>query len=405
MSNPGKIPAMPKKTIRDLSPGARPVFVRVDFNVPLKAGRITDTTRIDAALPTLKDLAARGARLVVASHLGRPKGGADEPEFSLAPVAAYLKQHWPGGAVHFAQDCIGPEVETRATALKPGELLLLENLRFHPGEKKNDPEFAAALARLAGQYVDDAFGVCHRSHASVVGVPKILGGGYAGLLLEKEIHFLHGLYEQPAHPFIAVLGGAKISDKLQLMERLAHKVDAFVVGGGMAYTFLRAQGHTVGKSLVDADRLLWAATFLDQMKAGGRKIYLPVDHLGAQQTDAMFADLIETVDIPDTIAAYDIGPVTARQFRSVIETAKTVFWNGPMGIFENPVFSAGTNAVAEAMASVKGTTIVGGGDSVAAVNGAGLADKMTHISTGGGASLQLLSEGTLPGIEALSEKS
>jgi phosphoglycerate kinase len=395
---------MAKKTIRDLTPGVKPVFVRVDFNVPLRDGSITDTTRIDAALPTLRDLASRGARLVVASHLGRPRGAGAEPQFSLAPVAGYLKSQWKAGAVQFAQDCVGPAVEQQSAGLKTGDLLLLENLRFHAGEKKNDPEFAAALARLAGQYVNDAFGACHRAHASVVGIPKLLGGGVAGLLLEKEIHFLHGLYEQPAHPFIAVLGGAKISDKLQLMERLAHKVDAFVVGGGMAYTFLRAQGHTVGRSLVDADRLMWAATFLDQIKAAGRKIYLPVDHLGAQQTDAMFADRIDSVDIPDTIAAYDIGPVTARQFRSVIETAKTVFWNGPMGIFENPVFSAGTTAIAEAMAAVQGTTIVGGGDSVAAVNGAGLADRMTHISTGGGASLQLLSEGTLPGIEALTEK-
>ena len=393
---------MKKQTIRDLQPDGKRVFVRVDFNVPLRGGRVADDTRITAALPTLEWLAGQGAKLIVASHLGRPQG-LREAKYSLAPVAGHLKTLWTRGTVTMAPDCVGDEIEAMSRALQPGAILLLENLRFHPEEERNTPSFARALAKLAELYVNDAFGASHRAHASITGVPGVLHGGAAGLLLEKEIKYLKDGLDNPARPFVVILGGSKVKDKIPLMEKLAEKVDTFIIGGAMAYTFLRAQGHSIGDSLFDAEKLSWCAQFLEKMKTAGKPIHLPVDHLGAQQTDAMFCEPVKGVDIPEGLTAFDIGPKSIADFQAVIRAAHTVLWNGPMGVFENPLFSTGTTAVAEAMAAVKGTTVVGGGDSVAAVNGAGLADKMTHISTGGGASLELLSEGTLPGIEALSD--
>jgi phosphoglycerate kinase len=318
-------------------------------------------------------------------------------------VAGRLKSLWKRGPVTMAPDCVGDEVEAMSRALQPGAILLLENLRFHPEEERNTPSFARELAKLADLYVNDAFGASHRAHASITGVPGLLHGGAAGMLLEKEIKYLKDGLDNPARPFVVILGGSKVKDKIPLMEKLAPKVDTFIIGGGMAYTFLRAQGNSIGDSLLDPEKLGWCAQFLEKMKAAGKPVHLPVDHLGAQQTDAMFCEPVRGADIPDGLTAFDIGPKTIADFQAVIRAAQTVLWNGPMGVFENPLFSNGTTAIAEAMAAVHGTTVVGGGDSVAAVNGAGLADKMTHISTGGGASLELLSEGTLPGIEALSD--
>lgn len=393
---------MKKKTIRDLQPDGKRVFVRVDFNVPLKHGRVADDNRITAALPTLEWLADHGAILVVASHLGRPHG-LREAKYSLAPVAGHLQSLWKRGPVVMAPDCVGDEIESMSHDLEPGGILLLENLRFHPEEERNTPSFARALSTLADLYVNDAFGASHRSHASITGVPGLLHNGAAGLLLEKEIKYLKDMVDNPAHPFVVILGGSKVKDKIPVMEKLASKVDTFIIGGGMAYTFLRAKGNTIGDSLLDAGKLPWCERFMEQMKAAGKPVHLPVDHLGAQQSDAMFCEPVKGADIPEGLTAFDIGPKTIADFEAVIRTAQIVVWNGPMGVFENPLFSHGTTAIAEAMAAVKGTTVVGGGDSVSAVNGAGLADKMTHISTGGGASLELLSEGTLPGIEALSD--
>ncbi len=393
---------MTKKTIRDFNPSEKRVFVRVDFNVPLKGGKIGDDTRITAALPTLEALAEAGAKLVVASHLGRPKG-TPEAKYSLKPVADHLGKRWKNGRVAFAPDCVGEAVEKMAGELRPGDLLLLENLRFHPGEETREPGYSTALAKAAELYVNDAFGASHRTHASITGVPAVLGGGVAGLLLEREIKFLKDGLENPARPFVLVLGGSKVADKIPVLEKLGPKVDEVIIGGGMAYTFLKAKGIPIGRSLLDADKVGWCEQFLKRMAAAGKPVHLPVDHLAAQQFDAAFFEPVKGAAIPDDLMALDIGPKTRADYAAAIAPAKTVLWNGPMGVFENPLFAEGTTAVAEAMAAVDGVTIVGGGDSVAAVNGSGLAGKMSHLSTGGGASLELLSEGTLPGIEALSD--
>jgi phosphoglycerate kinase len=393
---------VPKATIRDLSDlrGAR-VFVRVDYNVPLEGASITDDTRIRASLPTLEQLRAAGARLVLASHLGRPKKG-PEPAFSLRPAAARLSELL-GAPVTMAPDCIGPEVAALAAKLGDGDVLLLENVRFHPEEEKNDPAFAAQLVRDTGAtiFVNDAFGSAHRAHASTEGVSHHVATSVAGLLMEKELRYLGLALQAPERPFVAVLGGAKVSDKIEVIESLLPRVDALLVGGGMAYTFFRAQGLDTQKSLVETDRIDLARGLLE--RAAG-KLRLPVDHVVA----AAFKEDAErqTLPVAETPAGWmglDIGPQTARAFADEAGRAKLVLWNGPMGVFEMAPFAQGTLAMAQALADSPGTSIVGGGDSVAAVTQMGLADKIDHVSTGGGASLEFLSGEPLPGVACLRE--
>ena len=393
---------MAKKTIRDLKAlaGTR-VFVRVDYNVPVESGKITDDTRIRASLPTLKHLIAAGAQLVLASHLGRPKKGAT-PELSLAPVAARLSELL-GRPVSFATDCVGPTVTTMARALVNGGVLLLENVRFHPEEEKNDPAFAKQLVESSGAtvFVNDAFGSAHRAHASTEGVSHHVPTSVAGLLMEKELKYLGMAMGAPARPFVAVLGGAKVSDKIQVIESLLPRVDALLVGGGMAYTFFRAQGLATARSLVEDDKVDLAKQLL--AKAGG-KIHLPVDHVVASafKTDALIR-VLPVTEIPDGWMGLDIGPKTAAAFADLARAAKVVLWNGPMGVFEMAPFAAGTLAMAKALAESPGISIVGGGDSVAAVTQMGLADKIDHVSTGGGASLEFLAGDPLPGVACLQD--
>jgi phosphoglycerate kinase len=393
---------MPRKTVRDLRElkGTR-VFARVDYNVPVKDGKITDDTRIRASLPTLEHLMKGGARIVLASHLGRPKKG-KTPEASLAPVGARLSE-LIGRPVAVASDCIGPDVEARAAALPDGGILLLENVRFHPEEEKNDPAFARALVEDTGAsvFVNDAFGTAHRAHASTEGVSRFVKTSVAGLLMEKELKYLGMALEAPEHPFVAVLGGAKVSDKIQVIESLLPRVDSLLVGGGMAYTFFRAQGLATGKSLVEEDKIALAKALLEKAKG---KIHLPVDHVVASafKEDAERKTL--PVDqVPDGWMGLDIGPATALAFGEEIRKAKLVLWNGPMGVFEMKPFAEGTLAVARALADSKGTSIVGGGDSVAAITQMGLADEVSHVSTGGGASLEFLAGDPLPGVACLQE--
>jgi phosphoglycerate kinase len=393
---------MAKKTVRDVDLRKKRVLVRVDFNVPLKEGRITDDTRITAALPTLNYiLDQKGASLVIMSHLGRPKK--PDKENSLAPVAERLSELL-GRKVTLAPDCIGAETEAVVRAMKPGDVVLLENVRFHPEEEKNDPEFARKLASLGDVYVNDAFGTAHRAHASTEGVAKILPG-VAGFLMEKEIKFLGGVFENPAKPFVAIIGGAKVSTKIAVLEALLPRVTTMIIGGGMSYTFRKVQGHSTGKSLVEEDLLATAKSFLDKAKSSGAEVLLPIDHkVGAEFSESAKAELVDGVDIPEGMVAMDIGPKSAALFRERILKAKTVLWNGPVGVFEFPEFSKGTLEIAKAVADCKGTTVVGGGDSVAAVNQFGLADRITHVSTGGGASLELLEGKQLPGVVALQDK-
>jgi phosphoglycerate kinase len=393
---------MAKKTIRDLEKiaGTR-MFVRVDYNVPVEGGKITDDTRIRASLPTLKHLMGGGARLVLASHLGRPKKG-PAPEFSLAPVAARLSQLL-GKPVGFAADCIGGGVGTAASALGDGGVLLLENVRFHPEEEKNDPAFAKQLVEASGAtvFVNDAFGSAHRAHASTEGVSHHVKTSVAGLLLEKELKYLGMALEAPARPFVAVLGGAKVSDKIQVIESLLPRVDALLVGGGMAYTFFKAQGRNTGKSLVEENKVALAKGLLE--KAGG-KIHLPVDHMVAAAFKADAEHRVCPVsEIPEGWMGLDIGPKTAAAFADTARGAAIVLWNGPMGVFEMAPFAEGTLAMAKALAESPGTSIVGGGDSVAAVTQVGLADKIDHVSTGGGASLEFLAGDPLPGVACLQD--
>jgi phosphoglycerate kinase len=388
-----------KKTIRDISWSCRRALVRCDFNVPLDAAlQITDDTRIRAAVPTIRYLLDHGAAVILCSHLGRPKGKQDS--LRLTPVAVRLSELL-GQPVRKLDDCIGPEVEAAAAALKPGEALLLENLRFYPEEEKNNAEFAQKLAKLADIWVNDAFGTAHRAHASTAGVASYLPA-VAGFLLEKEIAFLGEAIQNPRRPFVAILGGAKISDKIAVIENLLTKADTVLIGGGMANTFLKAKGYELGDSLVEATSVALAGELLAK---GGTKLVVPVDVVVA---DAFSAEAQHKVLSADAVEAgwrvLDIGPQTVALFASKIQAAKTVVWNGPMGVFEFAPFASGTFAVARALAESGATTIVGGGDSVAAVEQSGLADKITHISTGGGASLEFLEGKELPGIAVLDDK-
>jgi phosphoglycerate kinase len=396
-----------KYSIRDLPLVGRTVFIRVDFNVPIKDGHIKDDTRITASLPTVKYALDAGATVVLASHLGRPKGK-PAPEYSLKPVAEHLAALL-GRPVEFATDSVGSAArEAVDQAKSPGgsRIVLLENLRFHAEEEKNDAAFAKALASLAEVYVNDAFGAAHRAHASVAAmVPQFVHAG-AGLLMEKELTYLGMALGNPERPFVGILGGAKVSDKIEVIESLLGRVDRLIIGGAMAYTFFKALGMPVGRSLVEDDKLDAARSVLSHAQARGVQLLLPVDHVVAPAIDANAQTaVLEVRDaaIGDRMGL-DIGPMTAQLFSETVKDAKTVVWNGPMGVFEVTPFAAGTIAVARACAAVKGTTIIGGGDSVAAVNAAGVAEKMTHISTGGGASLEFLGGQTLPGVAALPEK-
>jgi phosphoglycerate kinase len=392
-----------KKNLSDVAVGEKKVFIRVDYNVPMdKDGKITDDTRIRATLPTLEYLLSCNAAIIIASHLGRPKG-AVVPAFSLAPVGEKLS-HLIGREVLFAPDCIGPAAATMAKNLQPGQILLLENLRFHKEEEKNDPEFARQLAELADIVVNDAFGVSHRAHASVEGITKFLPA-VAGFLMEKEILFLEQALTNFSRPFVAIIGGAKVSDKIGVIENLLSKVDSLIIGGGMANTFIAAQGYQTGKSLVETDKLELARTLITRAREQGVNLLLPTDFVIADRFAADAKHKVVTVaGIDADWLALDIGPATQAAFANVIAGAKTVVWNGPMGVFEIDAFAQGTQAVAQAVASSGATSIVGGGDSIAALEKAKLADKITHISTGGGASLEFLEGKTLPGIAALAEK-
>jgi phosphoglycerate kinase len=398
---------MSKLSIRDLDLNGKRVFIRVDFNVPLDGTRVTDDTRIRETLPTLKLAAEKGGRLVLASHLGRPKGKVD-PKYSLAPVAARLGELL-GKPVAFAADCVGADAESKSKALKNGEVLLLENVRYHAEEEKNDPEFSKQLAALCDQiFVCDAFGSAHRAHASVVGITKFVRKAAAGLLMEKELNYLGKAVSNPERPFVSILGGAKVSDKIEVVQNLMKLADAMLIGGAMAYTFLKSQGLPVGKSLVENDKLDLARGLLDEAKKRNFRLLLPLDHVLAESPDATAA--VKTTGIaatPENLMGLDVGPKTIAEFSTEIANAKTIVWNGPLGMFEKPAFAQGTLAMARAVAAATAagaTSIVGGGDSVAAVEQSGVANQISHISTGGGASLEFLAGEKLPGVEALSER-
>jgi phosphoglycerate kinase len=391
------------RSVTDLDVKGRRVFVRVDFNVPIKNGAITDDTRIRASLPTIKYLIDNGATVILASHLGRPKGKPN-PEFSLRPAAERLSQLL-GRPVTFAEDCVGETARAAVEKAGAGGIVLLENLRFHAEEEKNDPAFAKQLAELADVYVNDAFGSAHRAHASTEGIVHYVKEAAAGLLMAKEVEYLGKVLEKPDRPFVAVLGGAKVSDKLAVIENLISKVDALLIGGAMAYTFLEARGVPVGKSLVEEDLLDTARDIEKRAQARNLRLELPVDHVVAPKLEA--GAPAETLDVGNAAIGdrmgLDIGPKTTETYRSVIAGARTVIWNGPMGVFEIDAFAKGTIEIAKAVAAVSGTTVIGGGDSIAAVAKAGVTDKITHISTGGGASLEFLGGQTLPGVAALKQ--
>ena len=394
---------MNKKTVRDVDLKGKKVLVRVDFNVPMDDNRqITDENRIKGAMPTIKYLMEPGAKTILCSHLGRPKGEVN-PKYSLAPVAQRLSELL-GQPVKMAKDVVGPDADAVVASLKEGEVALLENLRFHKEEEKNDEAFAKKLASYADVYVNDAFGTAHRAHASTEGVAHFLPA-VSGFLIEKELQFMGKALENPDRPFVAILGGAKVSDKLGVINNLLDKVDTLIVSGGMTYTFTVAQGGRVGDSLLEKDKVEYAREMMKKAKEKGVKLLLPVDTLIADKFDNdANTRVVPTMEIPDGWQGLDIGPETARLFAEAIKSAKTVVWNGPMGVFEMPTFAEGTKAVAKALAESDGITIVGGGDSAAAVTQMGFADKISHISTGGGASLEFLEGLVLPGVAALNDK-
>ena len=395
---------MNKLTLRDIELAGKRVFMRVDFNVPIKEGKVKDATRVTETLPSIQYALEHGARLILGSHLGRPKGERN-PEMSLAPVAAVLESLLKR-KVQFVPDCVGDAVAAAADALAPGEVLLLENLRYYKAEEKNDPEFARKLAAIADVYVNDAFGTAHRAHASTEGMTHHLPVRVAGFLMEKELTYLGKALGEPDRPFVAILGGAKVSDKIEVIQNLLPRVNSLLIGGGMAYTFLKAQGLETGKSLVEADKLELAGELLREAKAKGVELLLPVDHLIADAfaPEARVKTTPAAEPVPAEWMGLDIGPDTVKLFAGRIAAARTIFWNGPMGVFEMAPFAGGTMAVARAVAASQAVSIIGGGDSVAAVNQAGVSRQITHISTGGGASLEFLGGLALPGVAALQDK-
>lgn len=390
-------------SVKDLDVGGKKIFLRVDFNVPLDEKKnIRDDTRIKAALPTLNYLLEHKAKVIVASHLGRPKGEF-KPEFSTKPVARRLSELIQEEVLH-APDVLGDEVEKLKERLEEGQVLLLENLRFHPGEKGNDPDFAIQLAKGIDYYVNDAFGACHRAHASIVGIPRHVQKSAAGFLLSKEVEYLSKAILSPQKPYVAILGGAKVSDKIPVIESLLYKANSILIGGAMAYTFFAAQGFDVGRSLVEEDKKDLSLNLLDNASSMGVNFLLPKDHVAAAAIDPAAEErIIQGFPIPSDLMALDIGPQTIEEYKKVIATAKTIFWNGPMGVFEIDKFGKGTEEVAKAVAGTDAVSIIGGGDSVAAVLKIGVGEKISHISTGGGASLEYIANETLPGLEALSE--
>lgn len=392
---------MGKLTIEDLDLKGKRIFIRVDFNVPVKESVVVDDLRIRAALPTIQYAIDQGAVVVLASHLGRPKGK-PKPEFSLAPVSEHLASLL-GRKVMFVGDCIGDEVERAVNAAQSGDVILLENLRFHPEEEANDPVFAQKLAALASVYINDAFGTAHRAHASTEGMTRYVEAAAAGFLMEKELRYLGDALENPERPFIAILGGAKISDKIKVIENLLGKVDRLLIGGAMMFTFLRSRGKNIGKSLCEEDRLDLARNLMEG--TGKSTIILPIDAVASTDMEnEAAAHTVAAEEIPNGEMGLDIGPQTCSLYSDIIRSARTVVWNGPMGVFEKEAFAAGTMAVAKAVADSEAISIVGGGDSAAAVAKAGVADRITHISTGGGASLEFLAGLELPGVAALSDK-
>ena len=395
-----------KLSIRDLDLKGKRVFIRVDFNVPLAEGKVAEDTRMRETLPTLRLGIERGARLVLASHLGRPKGRPD-PKYSLAPVAAHLRELL-GKPVEFSADCVGAEAEAKSKALRDGDVLLLENVRYHAEEEANDAEFSRKLAALCdGLFVCDAFGSAHRAHASVVGITRFVKQAAAGLLMEKELAYLGKAISNPDRPFLAILGGAKVSDKIEVVQNLMKLADAMLIGGAMAYTFLKSQGHPIGKSLVEDDKLDLARGLLEEAKKKNFRLLLPVDHVLAESPASTVTKTTGIENTPDGWMGLDIGPETIGEYSREIAKAKTIVWNGPLGMFEKPAFAHGTLEIARAVAAATksgATTIVGGGDSVAAVEQAGVASQVSHISTGGGASLEFLAGEKLPGVEALTNE-
>ncbi len=394
---------MNKKTVKDIDLKGKKVFVRCDFNVPMDENQnITDNTRIVAALPTIKYLLKQNCKIILASHLGRPKGEV-KPEFSLKPVAKELSKQL-GKEVIMANDVIGEDAMSKASNLKEGEIMLLENVRFHREETDNNPEFAKKLASMAEIFVNDAFGTAHRAHASTTGIADYIPG-VAGFLIEKELKFLGNAINNPERPFVAILGGAKVSDKIGVIDSLLDKVDTLMIGGGMAYTFFKAQGYNVGNSLCEVEKTGLALQAMEKAKEKGVKLLLPIDtKIGKEFKPDTESKTVAWTEIPDEWEGFDIGEKTIEMFKKELQNAKTVIWNGPLGLFEFEQFAIGTNEIAKTLAELDATTIIGGGDSAAAVTKAGLADKMTHISTGGGASLEFLEGKKLPGIECLQDK-